>query len=427
MNVRTKHIEHKVYIAIVGLVFAALTVIFLFFPRPAISGLERRSLAKFPQWEKLIENPQQFTSDVSHWFSDTEPFREKFLFSNMRLRNALKLNSYIYKYTGSIPISFKVNSSNAYSAGIIVSGTEDSVRALRLFNAPNMASDPMIKLFNEYADSLPNVQVYTLIAPRSSEFYTPQKIGNKFLSQKGMLNYIHDNLSSKVKYVDVFNVLSQHTNENIYLRSDHHWSPLGAYYAAKEFAKIAGVPFRNLDSYQPHVHEDFVGSMFGVTKDISFWNKPEEFVYYTPKDSGYITSYIAYSHYNNDGESFFKRVSEPKKGDFFTKMDRFTRYSTFMGGDYFLVKVQTETPSPRRLLIIKDSYGNPIPGYLFQAFNQIHVIDYRNFDMNLKEYVDNNEITDLLMVFNIFTVCSDANAKMLHTFLEQESVENGGW
>ena len=46
-------------------------------------------------------------------------------------------------------------------------------------------------------------------------------------------------IASGITSVDICPVLKQHTEENIYCRTDHHWQPLGAYYAAKTFAEAA--------------------------------------------------------------------------------------------------------------------------------------------------------------------------------------------
>ena len=58
-----------------------------------------------------------------------------------------------------------------------------------------------------------------------------------------------------------------------------------------------------------------------------------------------------------------------------------------MGSDQRLTVVRTSTPSKRRLLIMKDSFGNAIPGYLFFSFGEIHVVDSRYFLKNMKDYV----------------------------------------
>ena len=68
-----------------------------------------------------------------------------------------------------------------------------------------------------------------------------------------------------------------------------------------------------------------------------------------------------------------------------------------MGSDQRLTVVRTSTPSKRRLLIMKDSFGNALPGYLFFSFGEIHVVDSRYFLKNMKDYVTQNKITDILL------------------------------
>lgn len=93
----------------------------------------------------------------------------------------------------------------------------------------------------------------------------------------------------------MYTTLGKHANEDIYLRTDHHWSPLGGYYAAQEFARVAGVPFKDLSHYERRVVHGYVGSMYGYSKDISVKNAPEDFVYYVPKGVEYTTTYTNYT------------------------------------------------------------------------------------------------------------------------------------
>ena len=50
--------HHKLYLVIVGGVFAALTVVFLFFPRTTYSELEKRDLAEFPDMGRITEKSE---------------------------------------------------------------------------------------------------------------------------------------------------------------------------------------------------------------------------------------------------------------------------------------------------------------------------------------------------------------------------------
>ena len=218
--------------------------------------------------------------------------------------------------------------------------------------------------------------------------------------------------------MDAYSQLSAHTTEPIYLRTDHHWAPLGAHYAAKALAKTAGVPFRELDSYEEHVIHNYVGTMYGYSKDISVKNAPEDFVYYKPKGLTPETTYITYKLDKN-----YKIVDEtgPYKEDFFHDYpDGSTAaYCTFMGGDHHIVKVNTGTPSERRMLIIKDSFGNAIPSNLFYSFGEVHVTDFRYFPKNMKKYVDDNKITDIVLAFNVFNICSSKSMERVRNFLTQ--------
>ena len=46
---------------------------------------------------------------------------------------------------------------------------------------------------------------------------------------------------SKVTPINAYNYLSEHCNEYIYFKSDHHWTGLGSYYAYSAFADTLGL------------------------------------------------------------------------------------------------------------------------------------------------------------------------------------------
>ena len=97
----------------------------------------------------------------------------------------------------------------------------------------------------------------------------------------------------------------------------------------------------------------------------------------------------------------------------------FRSYCTFMGSDMRITQVRTGIKNHRRLMILKDSFGNAIPGYLFYSFEEIHVVDYRYFGRNMKKYVEENKITDILFANNIFNAYSPKIYKRYLNFLTQ--------
>ena len=73
------------------------------------------------------------------------------------------------------------------------------------------------------------------------------------------------------------------------------------------------------------------------------------------------------------------------------------------------------------MLLLKDSFGNAIPGYLFYSFEEIHVVDARYFTRNIVEYVRENGITDLVFGNNIAFAMSSSTINFYKRFLTQKS------
>ena len=306
-------------------------------------------------------------------------------------------------------------------AGIIIIGSGNNTRALMAYAGDSTGGVRFAEAANLYKRKLgKKVNVYLMVIPTSIEFYCPDAAKSRTKSQRATINNIFAHLSDSVKAVDVYTTLGRHASEDIYLRTDHHWSPLGAYYAAKKFAQVADVPFKDTTSYIRKVVKRYVGSMYGYSKDISVKKAPEDFIYWEPDSTvSYTTTYINYTideNYKVTGES------GPVKGNYFYhyKDGSGSAYCTFMGGDTKLTKVQTSTKNHRRLIIIKDSFGNALPGYLFFSFEEIHVIDYRYFSFNMVQYVKENKITDILFANNIFSAYSNSITRRYSKFLTQD-------
>ncbi len=429
------------FITLLSLVFITLAVVFCFFPRSVFSELERRELKRFPHFsvEKLKDG--SFTAEVSEWFSDTEPYRDRFMAANMEVKRLLALQR-----EGEDVVTFHASGNSGAdavpapdlsgdrnidavegvgaeengklsNAGIIIAGSGPTARALMIFGGSGKGHSAYAETLNQYRRSLPSdVRVYAMVIPTSIEFYCPDKVKSHTNSQLATIKNIYSQLDPAVTAVDVYTPLGHHASEPVYLRTDHHWAPLGAYYAAEQFAKTAGVPFAPLSSYNKRIIKDFVGTMYGYSKDIAIKNAPEDFVYYTPKDSSYVATVIDFE-LNKD----FRIVKEypARKSPFFYRFKHGSgmAYSTFMGGDRKIMTVKTNVRNGRRLLIIKDSFGNALPGYFFSSFGEVHVVDFRYFNRDLRRYIADNKITDIVIALNIFNAYSSSVAKKISALL----------
>lgn len=436
----------KIYTFIVVLLFAAFAIVFNTFPRSTYSELEKRELAKFPEFTFERLKSGEFTRDISAWFSDSEPYRDVFMALSMEVDNLMRMafsedNISFQAPTAPTPTAESASveeegetadtlsnkeeepliegTAKIANAGIMIVGTGENVRALMAYGGSEKMGGEFAQTANKYKETFGSgVNVYAMAIPTAIEFYCPTKAKGHTKPQRPTIDNIHSLLSPDVKAVDAYAVLKAHRNEDIYLRTDHHWAPLGAYYAAQEFARIAEVPFPDTTAYDKHIVRRFVGSMYGYSKDVAVKNAPEDFIYYTPNNVEYSTTYINFTindKYQVTGES------HSYKGVYFFKYKdgNGAAYSTFMGGDTKLTTVKTSTQNGRRVLIIKDSFGNAIPGYLFYSFEEVHVVDFRYFTKNMREYVEQNGITDILYALNVFNTCSSSSSRRVERFLTQ--------
>ena len=306
----------------------------------------------------------------------------------------------VVEYTNTVNPNDPAHLSN----GIIVAGKAGSVRAFSTLNLTSSSIMACASCADFYKQTLgDNINVYLMVVPSAAAYYTPNVAKSWTRSPADVLNTLYSSIKSDVKIVDVYSALAPHAKENIFLRTDHHWAPLGGYYAAKEFARVAGVPFKDISNYDAVTVPNYVGSMYNYSKDPAVKSSPEKFVYHKPRNISYTTTYINIRLGSGNvpvGEN------RPVQGEYFVHIPGDGAYCTFMGGDNKITQVRTSVGNGRRLLIVKDSFGNTVPGYLFYSFDEIHVVDFRYFTRNLKTYIQSNNITDVIIECNISFACS---------------------
>lgn len=459
------------YVAAIAVIFAAVSGAMVFMPRSRESVLEQRELAEFPAYshESLMDGT--YTAEISHYFSDTVPMRDRLMemasavqeFTGFR-SNDIKLHNVTLaentEETSATEETAPVTEITVISNGSVVEDTDNvsnaetevpagteapapavtqettaapaddavsltnngiavvGTRAIMLYGGSYSVGEDYAAVVEKYKKALgDDVNVYCMVIPTSSEFYCPESISSYNNSQLDNINNIYSHLTNAVP-VDAYSALKDHTAENIYFRTDHHWSSLGAYYAAEKFAETAGVPFLDLSEYDMHTVEGYVGTMYSYTQDITIKNNPEDFFYYVPKNVELDTTY--YNYKLGDGNEIIG-MDEPMKSTFYLNFSnsKSMLYCTFMGGDAKITHVNTSTKNGRRLAIFKDSYGNALPQFLFGSFEDIYVIDMRYFTYNAEDYLKEHGITDVLFANNAFHATTRSTVNYYEKLLTQ--------
>ena len=68
----------------------------------------------------------------------------------------------------------------------------------------------------------------------------------------------------------------------------------------------------------------------------------------------------------------------------------------------------------RNLLLIKDSFANCFAPLVAEDYDNVHMIDMRYFRGDMQEYMEANNITDVLVLYNVSNFISDKNIHKLN-------------
>ena len=196
-----------------------------------------------------------------------------------------------------------------------------------------------------------------------------------------------------VDTADVLSALAAHAGEDLYYRTDHHWTSLGAYYA---YCAWRGVEPAAEEWTKEVLCDDFRGTT---------WNKvplpsvPAETITAWYKHTARHVSY-------NGGQYETDSIYERKY------LDGSDQYAVFLNSNQAQTVIEGSGDSGR-LLLIKDSYGNTFVQFPVEDYAEVHVIDLRFFRGDVTEYARENGITDVLVLYGAQNFVKDTALKFL--------------
>ena len=293
----------------------------------------------------------------------------------------------------------KDDNSSGYNAGSIYVWNQ---AGFEVFGGDEERAKLYSDTVNGLADKVPDMNVYSMIVPNHTEMGLPRRLwakngGEAYTnSQADSIRSAYESMDKdKVTPINAYNYLSEHCNEYIYFNSDHHWTGLGSYYAYKSFADTLGLTALSLDDCEEKTIDGFTGSLTnnadGLKSDtVHYWHLP------------YSVS-MEITHEGGSTESYNSPYFDEEASGSLT-------YGVFIWGDNPLTVMKSNSEkaeSGRKIMVVKESYGNAFVPYLTQNFEEVHVADMRSFrqvsDSNLQTYCRQNGITDLLFINGVMS------------------------
>lgn len=245
---------------------------------------------------------------------------------------------------------------------------------------------------NKYAQTIPqDIKMYSMLIPTQLEFCEPI-YKNLQDSQRSAIDAIYAKLDPRVTPIDAYSALAQHTDEYIYFRTDHHWTPLGAYYAYRAFADAAERKAVNKDDYEVNEIRNVLGYLYDRAPDSDA--VPDTIEWYAIDPDNKITTAM------HDIDASGKLTNY--NGVMYDR--RKANYLFFFGSDHPIVELtNAENPNGGTLVVIKDSYTNVLAPWLIKSYHKVILIDPRIYRKEFNAIIKEFNPDELLIINYIFT------------------------
>ena len=373
-------------------IILALSVLMFVLPDNDFSEQERRALQKFPKissegkfLDRLADG--KFTAEIAKYYSDQFPLRDLFV-----------------GFKGAAEIGLLKGENN----GVILGKESYLITKDPMEKDFSQARDQLIKNIDEISEfagaiaQMGGIPVTLCAAGRSVDVlgaFLPSAYPKTFSENLWSLFVSLADYAPNVNRLDLSAPLRQLVERGdmgqLYYRTDHHWTTLGAYCAYVEIMESfgeEGLEPLPLSAFEREVASDrFYGTTWA--KAGMKWIAPDT---------------IEYFRYGGD-EDFVTAIFETGKSfnGFYDRsfLESNDKYSSFLSGNNWRVDVtkpQDPGDPPRpRLLLAKDSFAHSVVPFLAIHFDLV-ILDFRYYmRSSTAKLVFDEKIDRVLFLHNI--------------------------
>ncbi len=368
------HRFYKMIVIIFCLYIGGMFVLGIALPDRKFSEMENRYLQTLPKVSASRIESGRYMEEMETYISDHVAFRDQWV----RLK-----------------ASFEVMAGKEENNGIYFG--EDGTLLAKVEVEDEEKLLEKTSYINKLAENV-DVSVSFGLIPTASEVWE-EKLpeGAKTAPQTQWIETLYQAVD--VDTIDFFDGLEQHQEEEIFYKTDHHWTSLGAYYGANVILEHLQMEQVDFSSYESSVvSEEFYGTNY--SKAGAWWSQPDEIRIYVPEQGKSVLS-------NFKGE-----LEEGKLYDY-SKLSEKNKYAFFLGGNQPLCIVSSAGVNDQKLLLIRDSYSDTLVPFLSERFGEIHLFDLRYNRLSIKEYVKENDIDQVIVLYSFDNYLKDDNQFLL--------------
>lgn len=218
--------------------------------------------------------------------------------------------------------------------------------------------------------------------PAFAPEYDEQQFYDALLAS--LKNAVSDGTAQRI-WVPVDSVLKKHKKEDIYYRTDHHWTTLGAWYGYEAYVRSIGGDVADAAKKKrlQSVSTDFYGTTYAKVNQAS---QADTIWVYQPQTS----LKVVYNMGQKTTTSLYDR-------SFLKTQDQ---YSVFTGGNQAVLEITGGQKNGKTLLLIKDSFANCMLPFLAEDYEKLVVVDLRQLNVKGSMLLEMFSPTDILILYN---------------------------
>lgn len=365
--------------ALVFLIFIfGMAVWFLFNPKSDYSSTEKRYLKVTPKVSVESVLDGSFGKEFESFFADQFPSRSFWV----------GLNAYYNLDIGNNGANGVYNCKNGYLINKPVS-TDNQIKknTQAIIDFKNSVDTPVTAVFVPSTgyiaqDVLPSVHNKY----NDDEYF---ESSSKAFAENGI-----DFVDLRQTFKDAYNDGSQ-----LYYKTDHHWTTLGAYTAYNELCKQLDITPAPKEKFEIETYGGFYGTTYSTS---GFW--------FTQPDNIEI-----WNNTENTDKNINVKITEGKNTEeygsmyFYNHLKEDDKYPVFIDGNHALTEITNSNADGGTILIVKDSFAHSFVPFLAENYSKIILVDMRYYKSGVARIVQEENPERILFLYGIDNLATDTD------------------
>lgn len=374
----------KIYKCLPAIVFVGfigvMLILFLVLPKQAFSASEKRYLEKMPAF-----------SAKSFFFPDDKEnsFQKHF-------------EDYIADHTAGRNFWVGFNAYYNYALGNNASKGVYNSRDDYLINDPEQLdlltrNTGFIEEFAEHLEMTEKKVPVTVAVAPSTGYVCEDKLPDFHFTYHD--DKVFPEMAKTFKTADFVDLreplkTAYEDGDQVFYRTDHHWTTRGAYTAYRAIADSLGVTPNGEDVYDKTAYPGFYGTTYSTS---GYWlTEPDDIEVWDNTKNDITVTVI-------DGET-----KEQQDMFFYDHLDENDKYPVFLDGNHpYTVIRNNRAKTDEKLLVVKDSFAHSLVPFLADHYAEIIMVDMRYYSMPLLPIIENEGITRVLFLYSIDNLGTD--------------------